>query len=181
MGGRTRFACMASCGFDAEVARTMHLRRTGSISYGHYVPVMAKALCDYAYPRLSVILNGHAWPRKVCHVVISNTRSYGGPFRVATRARYDDRMFDVVMFEYPGPWWLMAYMGSLVIRAQRLLPGVRMVRARKVQVECESPAPYQLDGDFAGYAPLTVEVEPRALSVLTAHPRGKDEDKNVQN
>ena len=164
---RSCFACMASCGYDAAVTRAMHFSRTGKINYAHYVPVMLQAFCDYTYPELSVMLDGQRWPRGVRHVVVSNTRSYGGPFRVATRARFDDSLFDVVLFEKGGPFWLLLYMASLVVRGHFVLPGVKLIRARVVQVSSESPAPYQLDGDFVGHTPLTVELEPKALGVLT--------------
>ena len=177
---RNWFACMASCGFDAAVARSMHLQRTGSINYGHYVPVTVKAFCDYTYPSLSVKLDGCWWPREVRHVVICNTRSYGGPFRIATKAHCDDGLFDVVLLEHGGPVWMLAYMAAMVVRAQFVLPGVKMVRARGVRVESRGPAMYQLDGDFVGYTPFEVEMEAGALPVLTARRREDDERKSVQ-
>jgi len=173
-GEKSRFACMASCGFDASVAESMHAHRTGAIIMAHYVPVTVRMLCDYTYPALSVMLDGRPWDRKVHHVFISNTRSYGGPFRVATKAEYDDGLFDVVMLEYGGSRWLLAYMLSLVVRAQFWLPGVKMVRARRVRVSSDSPAPYQLDGDYVGHTPFAVELEAGALAVMTARTRRND-------
>jgi len=172
---RDRFACMVSCGFDAAVVQTMEGFRTGNISYAHYVPVILKTLCDYTYPRLSVILDGRLWDKRVCLVIISNTRSYGGPFPGAYHAACDDGLLDVVLLEYPGPGWLLTYMASLVVRGLLLVPGAELIRARRVRVESEEPAPYQLDGDYAGEAPLEVEVEPGALTVLTTRRRWKHE------
>ena len=166
---REHFVCLASCGFDAAVTRAMQQYRGGkNITYAHYVPIALKAFCDYTYPELSVMLDGRPWPRKAYHVLISNTRSYGGPFRIATHAEFDDGLFDVVLLEKGGPFWLSAYAAALIVRAHLLLPGVKMVRAKTVRVTSECPAPCQLDGDFVGHTPLAVEIAPAALVVLVA-------------
>jgi diacylglycerol kinase family enzyme len=65
-------------------------------------------------------------------------------------------------------------MGLLLFGGHFLLPGVKLARVRSVRVESESPVPYQLDGDFVGYTPFEVELEPGALPVLVARPGGND-------
>lgn len=164
--GGQYFVCMASCGFDAAVTYQMHRHRTGNINYAHYVPMTLKAFWNYDYPELRVTVDGKVLPEPAYHVIIGNTRSYGGPFKIATRAWNDDGLLDVVIFCGRGPVWLGAYLLSTIFRGHVLLPRVHMLRGRRVEIESSGPVPYQLDGDFAGYSPLTAEVREHALAVL---------------
>jgi diacylglycerol kinase family enzyme len=41
---------------------------------------------------------------------------------------------------------------------------VRHRAGRRISLRSDSPVPVQLDGDFAGYLPLDIQVMPRAVS-----------------
>ena len=52
------FLLMVGCGFDAEVVRRLHGRRTGHAGNRHYVRPIAAAIWNYEYPEMRVELRG---------------------------------------------------------------------------------------------------------------------------
>ena len=100
-------------------------------------------------------------------VFIANTRSYGGPFIIAPDAKADDGYLDVCMVFSRKPAAYAAYMGASMAGMHRYLPGVRMLRARRIRCWSDGEVPVQLDGDPAGHLPLDISIQPGAIELLT--------------
>jgi len=43
---------------------------------------------------------------------------------------------------------------------------VRRARVQSLEVTCETPAAFELDGEWAGYLPATFSVEPKKLRMV---------------
>lgn len=165
--GDAFFICMASVGFDAFVTRRMADLRTGGISYLSYVRPTWQSLGDYPFEPLRVRLDGKALDSPVYHLIVGNTRSYGGPFTMTPRARPDDERLDAVAFCGRGRLRLALYMSAAVAQVHHRFASVRYLRGRRFDVEAEHPVAVQLDGDFKTHTPVSFEVVPGAITVLT--------------
>ena len=77
-----------------------------------------------------------------------------------------DGLLDVCTFRRGSTWHGLRYLSALILRRHRRLAGCRFFRSGRLRVEAEGEVPYQLDGDFAGFLPVEVDVVPNRLSFL---------------
>jgi len=169
-GGGTRlFAVMLSAGFDAAVVHRVAawraaddgLRRIRRASY--LAPIAACAL-GYAHPALRV--SADSLTAEGAHCVIANIPAYALDIPLTPAASPEDGRLDWVVLERRGMLPLAGYCWAAV-RGRHLRRGdVRAGRAERLSLTAATPAPVQLDGDPWGTTPVTVEVVPRALTVI---------------
>jgi len=164
-GGR-RFVAFLGAGFDALVARRMAERRTGAIRMADYAGLILTSLARYDFPRISATVDGGEPVASRGFVLVSNVRSYGGPFVITPKARCDDGELDVCVLPRAGRARYVWAMLGLIARLPAALVGARHVRGRRVRLEAEGDVPYQVDGDPAGALPVEVEVLDRKARFL---------------
>jgi diacylglycerol kinase family enzyme len=70
----------------------------------------------------------------------------------------------VVLFEGSNPLRYAGYMFAVGMRRAQSMPGVHTFRAARV--EFSGDAHVQIDGEYAGRAPTTLEIVPDALTLL---------------
>ena len=125
------------------VTRAISRARRGTLGYPGYARPILQALRHYRAPRLRVSVDT-AEPLSGALAVVSNIRNYGGIFSVADHARPD----------------------SGVLRRVSRLPDVTYRTGRRIVIEAREPTAVQIDGDYRGTTPLTIEVEPSVVPVL---------------
>jgi diacylglycerol kinase (ATP) len=170
-GGRL-FAIMASAGFDAEVVRRLHERRTGNIRHWNYLQPILSTMRNYEYPELRVYCDdspsGTA-PEEALRArwfFAFNLPCYARGIPIAPRADGTDGQFDLCMFEGGSTLQGLWYLANVVLRRHERLSDSQCRRAVRVRIESDGQVPYQLDGDFAGYLPLEIEIVPRRMRLL---------------
>ncbi|HET8627113.1 MAG TPA: diacylglycerol kinase family protein [Thermomicrobiales bacterium] len=103
-------------------------------------------------------------------VAVANGVYFGGGMRLAPGARPDDGAFDVVTLAGTTRRVLATDLLPRVYRGAHLgHSAVRLYRGREVHVEACGGAPWPLetDGEVVGTTPVTIELLPRAVEVLT--------------
>jgi diacylglycerol kinase (ATP) len=172
-GGRL-FVIMISCGFDAEVVRRFQQRRTGHISSSSYVWPILQTVAHYEYPRM-VLYSGEAEaagpratpaPAEACWLFAFNLPLYATRLRFAPEADGTDGLLDVCTFRRGSLWRGLGYLSMLAIRQHRRLADCDYFRTDRLRIDAEGKVPYQLDGDFAGYLPVEVEMVPERVTFL---------------
>jgi diacylglycerol kinase family enzyme len=163
------FSLMAGCGFDAEVVRRVHARRTGHLRQTAYLGAALRAMASYPFPEIRVHWeeeDGGGEPLSARWLFAFNLPCYGGGFRLAPEADGSDGLLDVCTFR-PGHWWhgLRLVAAVLARRHQRLADWTRR-RVRRLRLTSDGQVPYQLDGDPAGLLPLDLEVLPGRLTLV---------------
>jgi len=156
-GGR-RFVAFVGAGFDALVARRMAERRTGAIRMADYAGLILGSLARYHFPRISATVDHGEPVASRGFVLVSNVRSYGGPFVITPQALCDDGELDVCVLPRAGRVRYVWTMLGLIARLPSALVGTRHLRGRRVRLEGEGDVAYQVDGDPAGTLPVEVEV-----------------------
>jgi YegS/Rv2252/BmrU family lipid kinase len=169
--GDRYFVCFASVGYDAFVVQCMAEWRKGTITHLSYFGPMWKAFVEYPFAPLRVKVDGKELDRPVYHFVMGNTRSYGGSFQITTRAHPDDGLLDACAFGGDGHGWLFIYLACTVCRMHQWFGNVRMLRGKRFEIDGPRPLPFQFDGDFRGFTPVTFEVVPKAITVLVPQVR----------
>jgi diacylglycerol kinase family enzyme len=183
------FAIMASCGFDAEVVRRIHLRRRGHISLRTYVKAVLATIADYPYPeiRADVVVqpsrlhcagetpapqynpaaHNHSEQQISARWLFAfNLPCYGGGFNIAPRANAADGLLDVCTLRSGRFWPGMWYAVNVLLGRHERLGGCTTLRAQSLRLSSASEVPYQLDGEPGGMLPLELRVLPGRLSLV---------------
>ena len=156
---------MTGVGFDAQVVREVERCRTGPITKLAYLGASLRAIKSYKPPQLKVSIDGKALPGTMGFVLISNTMNYGAVLHLAQDTRMDDGEFEVYLF----PSGRLFELGCAFVRGVvGHLPGgkVRMLRAKSITVESDTPVPVQVDGDAAGETPVEIHVAPNRYRLV---------------
>jgi YegS/Rv2252/BmrU family lipid kinase len=160
------FVQMLGVGFDAHVVRNVSFPLKKALGKGAYVLQSARELLRYRFPAIRLRIDDHE--TEAASVIISKGRLYGGSFRLAADAVPADPGFSVVLFDHSGPGAAMMYGAALPLNLLGHAPGVRHVRARRIDFMDAETAPAQADGDSAGCAPLWVSDAPGPIQVVVS-------------
>ena len=164
--GSRRFLLVTSSGFDAMVTSTISRTRRGTLGYSGYAGPIWRAVRHYRAPRLRVSVDGAA-PLCGALAVVSNIRNYGGIFSVADRARPDSGVLDACVFSGERVRDLLRYAFAAGARRVSRLPDVAYRTGRRIVIEAQEPTAVQIDGDYRGTTPLTIEVDASVVPILT--------------
>lgn len=157
MAGGRRFMLMASAGYDAQLVVEAHRKRRRRFGYLSYILPMLKVWLRGCYPVIKVEMDGRSFECR--HVVVANVGSYGGPFRPAPNAIYNDGQLDVVMYFRRGRISLLRYcLLALSASAYARDGDIIRVRAENVRLSSADEVPYQLDGDPIGSLPCRIRI-----------------------
>lgn len=163
--GARLFVQMLGVGFDAHVVHNLPFRLKKLFGKGAYVMQSMRELIRYQFPVIRMRIDGVE--TEASSVIISKGRLYGGRFQLARDAMPNDPGFSVVLFDHSGPAATMLYGSALPLNLLGCAPGVRHVRAQRIDFIQNQPVPAQTDGDKAGFAPLWVGNAPSPIQVVT--------------
>ena len=162
--GARLFVQMLGVGFDAHVVHNLRFPLKKVFGKGAYVMQSMRELVRYRFPIIRMRIDDIE--TEAASVIISKGRLYGGRFRLAADAVPGDRGFSVVLFDRGGPGAAMMYGAALPLNLLGRAPGVRHVRARRIDFLQNAVVPAQTDGDQAGWAPLWVSDAPEPIQVV---------------
>jgi diacylglycerol kinase family enzyme len=164
---------MAGCGFDAEVVRRLHQGRSGHIHHLSYAKPILDSIRNYEYPELRV----HYAPEGETElseqitarwVFVVNLPRYAGGLSFAPQASGTDGLLDVCTFREGSLWHGLRYLSGVVLGQHEAMQGFVRVQTRRLRIEADVPAPYQLDGDPGGELPVEIGIEAGRLTLLVA-------------
>ena len=170
--GERYFLLMCSAGFDARAVHSVRQDVKEVVGAPAYALSAMAALSTFIPPTMNLVLDGRAWsPGSAFMVVVANSPSYAGEFRIAPDAEMDDGLLDVILFTAPpGP--LPAQRAAFIRQAGAVTlgfagsdPDVHLLRARQIEIVAEPATPTQIDGDSLGETPVLVNVAPKALAI----------------
>ena len=166
--GNLYFLSMVGVGFDAQVLTHIEGNwkdRMGMVHYG------IQAVRQAAFqPFTPFTVSAGETRLEATFACISRTRYYG-PFRMIPEADLFSDRFHVYCF--PSRKLFRYFIYTLALFTGRLsrLPDVVSFSASRIRceetAESETPVLYQVDGELAGRLPITVEIVPDALTLLT--------------
>lgn len=97
-------------------------------------------------------------------VLASRVRNYGGDLEIASTASLVRDDLEVVLFSGDNPIRYWMYMAAVLFGQVQTLPGVSTLAARRLTLG--NDAPVQIDGEYIGKGPVTIESVPDALTLL---------------
>ena len=167
---------MATCGFDAEVVRQLHLRRSGHIQRSSYFGPILRGIRRYRFPEITIEAiqddgtvnrtvqqNGEV---KCGWAMVFNLPCYGGGLSIEPDAIGHDGLLDVIAFQGRSIASGLRYVAG--IKSGRHLNFSDIVRFKTpaVRIHASDRVHYQIDGDYAGRLPIQIGIRPKAVALL---------------
>ena len=161
------FVVVASCGYDADVVHRLHTARKGHINYASYLLPVARSIFGYSFPKMRLLADGQLISQPKWAFVF-NIPKYAVGLQFCPNADPQDEKLDVCSFAGGGFWKGLGYFFSVLFRQHHRLNSCNFHQFRKLEIQSESdqPVPLELDGDPAGFTPVTIEVLSDRLRVL---------------
>jgi diacylglycerol kinase family enzyme len=159
------FVLMAGAGLDALIVYSIDAKLKAKIGKAAYwiggLGHLGKPL-----PEFDVGVNGRAL--RCSFALASRVRNYGGDLYIARGASLFSDHFELILFEGAHSLPYMKYLVGVLTNRLPSMSGVSVLRTQSVHLECAAdPRIYiQVDGEFAGRLPATLEIVPRALTLL---------------
>ncbi|TWU55372.1 diacylglycerol/lipid kinase family protein [Rubripirellula reticaptiva] len=173
------FLIMATCGFDAEVVRAMHLTRRGHINRFSYFRPISRAISRYRFPEIQIRVDG-APPIRAGWAMVFNLPRYAASLAIEPNAIPDDGMLDLIALQGRSVARGLVYLAGIQTGQHLKFSDVVRLRGKSFEISAsdstgpdlpgpETPAcriPYQVDGDYAGRLPLKIETMPGRVQLL---------------
>lgn len=165
MGAGSRlFVQMLGVGLDAQVVHNLPSPLKRALGRSAYALQTLREIAFYRYAPIRVRLDGEE--TQAASVIVSKGRLYGGRFLLAPTACAAEPGFSVVLFDHSGIGPALMYGAALPFNLLSRAPGVRHVRARRIDFIGNESTPAQADGDAAGRTPLCITDAPAAIPVV---------------
>lgn len=165
--GTRRYFGVLAAGFDARVNERANRARYGVRL--RYELALLGELRAFSAASYSLDLDGSRSSTQATVVAVGNAATYGGGMRICAGARIDDGVLDVVVVSSLTRAQLLRVFPRIYSGSHLSHPAVTHQRARRVTIAGPDILAYA-DGEPLVRLPLTVEVEPTALSVLVPAP-----------
>jgi diacylglycerol kinase (ATP) len=176
---------MASVGFDAEVVRQVHRRRTSHVTRWSYRWSILSALWSYRWPRFRISTRdpeGKWRDRGIVNWLFAfNVPKYAAGISIMDDARCDDGLLDVGAFCGGRLGHGLWHYGLVACGRHRTASSWTECKTMGLRVESADPMPisegdgatrgsYQLDGDWGGALPLEINSLGRSARVVVPSP-----------
>jgi YegS/Rv2252/BmrU family lipid kinase len=158
------FVQMLGVGFDAHVVHQLPVALKRAFGRGAYVVQTLREMAFYPFTPIHLRLDGEE--THAASVIVSKGRLYGGRFLLAPAACAGEPGFSVVLFDHSGIGAALLYGAALLLGLLGRAPGVRHVRAQRIDFIGNETVPAQADGDAAGWTPVSVTDAPAAIPVV---------------
>jgi len=158
------FVQMVGVGLDAQVVHHLPRGLKRCLGPGAYICQTMREMLRYSYRPIHVRIDGT--DVEAGSVVVTKGSLYAGHYMLAPDARPSEPGFSVALFGGTGPFAAAAYGAALVLNLLPQAPGMRLLRARQVDIRADFDVPAQADGDPAGAAPLAVRDAAAPIEVV---------------
>ncbi|MEV6152033.1 YegS/Rv2252/BmrU family lipid kinase [Nonomuraea sp. NPDC052129] len=160
------FAGVVCCGFDSRVNERAN-GLTWPPGMARYLLATVQELRRFRPIAFRVTFDdGEPIEREAMLVAVGNTSSYGAGMRVCPDARPDDGLLDVMILEAVSTAEFVRVFPSVYRGSHVSHQAVSVRRVRSVRLEAPDVVAYA-DGERIGPSPITCEIQPGALRVIT--------------
>lgn len=170
--GGARYCCVATVGLDEVALRFIHSSPFPRSKALNMVSVL-RALAVYRPRPARITWEGGAFEGEIMFAAVTNTRSYGGGFKVSPSASIDDGALDLCIVQRTSRLRLLRLFPRVLAGTHGSMPDVLVARSPWVRIEgLPEQLPVALDGELPRMTtPTELRCQPWALRVLT--PRGE--------
>ena len=166
--GDQYYSTVATLGFDSSVSEYVADGRsprffvgTSAYLYGAFVQLIR-------YKDVNVKVSGDSldFEGPIFLAATGNTPSYGGRMQIAPSAVVDDGLLDLCLVKSVSRVEVVKMVPRIFNGGHVNHPAVSLHRVKRLTIESEAPLWLWADGERMTQTPATIEVVPKALSVL---------------
>ena len=157
------FVQLAGAGLDARAIELVSWRLKKKAGPLAYVVAGFQALAE-RQPQISVRANVQKISGEL--VLIGNGKLYGGRFEIFPAAEYTNGLLEACVFPRVNLWTLLRCAPGFLLKNRLPEKVVSRLRAEKIELTSETPAAFELDGEWVGHLPAAFSVEPKKLRVV---------------
>jgi diacylglycerol kinase (ATP) len=159
------FALMAGAGLDAHIVYHISARMKSALGkVAYWISGVVHGL--RILPELTVEAAGIEY--RSSFTLASRVRNYGGDLEIARSITLLDHDFEVVLFRGVNPLRYFKYLTAVILGKTEGMKGLTVLRTDSLKLT--SPADrriyIQVDGEYVGKLPATIEIVPRSLTLL---------------
>ena len=157
------FMQLAGAGLDARAIELVSWKLKKSAGPLAYVVAGLQAVAE-KQTRIEVSADGKKIAGELA--LFGNGRLYGGPFDIFPDADLSDGLLHACTFPRVNVPSLLRLAPGFIARQKLSEHRVQRLRAAKFELTSETPAAFELDGEWIGHLPATFSVERQKLRVV---------------
>ena len=159
------FLLMAGIGLDARVIYNLSAplkTNLGKVAYW----IAAFSLMGRRLEEFSVKIEDRIY--RCSFALVSKVRNYGGDLKIARDTSMFDDRFEVVLFRGENSVRYVQYFIGVILNRLQGMKGVSIIRARNLDVSPvrDTRVYMQVDGEYAGHLPGSIEIVKDAITLL---------------
>lgn len=159
------FTMMAGVGLDARVVQRVDKQLKRLTGKGAYVIETLAQLLSGRWSHYQVEIDGQT--HHVDSAIVANGHYYGGRFVCAPAASPFEPLLHVCLFPSPGRWHALRYLWGFTAGRLKHFPDYHIIPARQVVIHGPNDEVVQGDGDIVAQVPVTINVAPWTLPVVS--------------
>ncbi len=162
--GTRRFLLFCGVGVDGAVVDRVSQVRTGTLGKHKWIAPIVHTVWHWPRFTLAATFPDGSRLDGLSSVLVTRVRNYGGVMHLTPEVSVDSGMLHVLCFRQRSRLaWL--WQGARAI-CGRLQKGAWLDVRTVPAVQIDGDAPFQIDGDFGGQAPVHVSLLPQRASVF---------------
>jgi YegS/Rv2252/BmrU family lipid kinase len=167
VGGLQRYFFMwCGVGLDAAISQEVTSADTRRLGMAAWAVAGVMVAVNSMGTRGNVSVDNQKERKRVLWTVISNGQLYGRLWRVAPKAKMDDGLLDLTIFEGHGTLSTARHLAGLTLGQFARDPTVHFYRGSSFTIETRKPLPIHVDAEPLGTTPAEITVVPRCLGVI---------------
>lgn len=165
--GNRYFINIASVGFDAEVANYANeIKNASKNKKIAYIKGVLKAFRKYHNREYKIEVDNKIYNGKYTLLAICNGRYYGGGFKIAPLASFDDDHFDVYLAKNMNRLKLIFMLIKLLRGKHEKASVVKKLKALNMIVKCDEEMIVNIDGEIIKTKKLDIKMIPNAITLV---------------
>ncbi len=160
------FCTVATAGIDADISSfvdhmKMPLRGTAAYLYG-----ALRVLMIYKPFKLRLEGDFGVAEREVFLASTANTSTYGGAIPIVPHADVTDGLIDMCVIDYQSKLRVSMLVPAIIAGKHTRRKGVTFYKSKRFQLDADRPIEIWADGEPIATTPVTLEVVPKAITVM---------------
>lgn len=168
------FINIASVGIDAEIAKNKeNMVRKYVPKSMRYVASIVDTFFKFDFPTFEGNINDKDFSQPITILAICNGKYYGGGFKIAPQAIFNDGMFDVYLVDKLSKVKIPGLIMKLIKGKHEDSKYVHKIQSDKVIIHSDTPINCNLDGEIFSLCDMEFEITNKKIPIYTANDKVK--------
>ncbi|MCH8814598.1 MAG: diacylglycerol kinase family lipid kinase [Chloroflexi bacterium] len=166
LAGDRYFLLMAGFGVDASIIQNTSVWLKHKVGAAAYVAATIREVFRYKGRKGQIQFDNETLPANALMVLAGNTQRYAGITKITPKAKINDGMLDVFLYEGQGLRDLLLHALRTMVRLHLRSPKTTFRRVKRLRLDFDPPLPLQIDGDYWPGTHLEARAVPGGLFAM---------------